>query len=208
MNKSTPSSFGKLTSKIFAEYPIYKYEISSELINNYLPNKLNAFESISLINIAKRDFFYSKPILHASYSQINDDYEQLSKTIKLEDILKELLSPTNNITRYNFVITGNQLIFVRIAHLRHFSYHLHCKHITLSNRSNDVRFAGEFWRDENNIFRFNNNSGTYRPSDILIDNTLQLINQLVPNLQFQGISFRSNSRPSFKYRFIYKIKKK
>jgi hypothetical protein len=206
MNKSKPSSFGKLTSKIFAEYPIYKCEISSELINNYLPNKLIPFERISLINLAKRDFFYSKPILYVSQSQINDDYEELSKTLQLEDILEELLKETNQITRYNFVITGNSLILVRIAHLRHFSYHLHGKHITLCNRSNDVRFAGEFWCDENKKFLFNNNSGTYRPSDLLIDNACQFFNQLIPRLQFQGISFRLNSRPSFKNRLMYKIR--
>jgi hypothetical protein len=208
MNKSNPSLFGKLTSTIFDEYPIYKCEISSEIINNYLPDKLPPFNSISLKNYTKREFFYSKPIIFASRSQLSDQFEELSYSIKLEDLLEDLLSKTNHIIRYNFVIIGNFLILVQIPHIRHFSYHILCKHITLANRSEDVRFAGEFWRDENKIFRFNNNSGTYRPSNLLIDKAVQIFNELTPRLQFQGISFQINSRPSFKYRFIFKIKNK
>jgi hypothetical protein len=208
MNKSNPSLFGKLTSTVFDEYPLYKCQISSELINNYLPDKLIPFNSISWKNVAKKEFFYSKPIIFASRSQLSDQFEELSYSIKLEDLLEDLLSKTNHIERYNFVITGSDLIFIKIAHIRHLSYHILCKHITLSNRSEDVRFAGEFWRDENNIYHLNNNSGTYRPSNILIEKTVQLFNQITPCLQFQGNSFRINSRPSFKNRFIFKIQNK
>ncbi|CAF1544209.1 unnamed protein product, partial [Rotaria sp. Silwood1] len=42
----------------------------------------------------------------------------------------------------------NSLVFARIPRIRHISYHLLCKHITLSNRSTNVRFAGEFWIDQ------------------------------------------------------------
>jgi hypothetical protein len=208
MSKSNPSLFGKLTATIFDEYPIYIYKISSELIKNYLPDKLVAFAETSLTNLAKREFFYSKPIIFASRSQISDQFEELSHSITIEDLLENFLSKTNEIIRYNFVITGNCLILVKIAHVRHFSYHLLCKHITLSNRSDDVRFAGELWRDEKNIFRFNNNSGTYRPLNILIEKVNQVFNQLTPHLQFQGISFEISSRPSFTHRFIFKVKNK
>lgn len=208
MNKSIPSSFGKLTSTIFDEYPLYKCEISSEIINNYLPDKLVAFAEISTKNFAKQKFFYSKPIIFASRSQLSDQCEELSDSIKLDDLLEELLSKTNEIKRYNFIITGNNLIFVRIAHVRHLSYHILCKHITLSNRSDDVRFAGELWIDQNNIYYLNNNSGTYRPSNNLIDQTIQLFNQLTPRLHFKGISYQINSQPSIQYRFYFKIKNK
>ena len=49
-SKSTPSLFGKLTSRIFDEYTIYKFEISSNIIENYLPQKLYSFEKKSLKN--------------------------------------------------------------------------------------------------------------------------------------------------------------
>jgi hypothetical protein len=207
-NISKPSLFGKVTSTIFDEYPVYKCRISSEMLNNYLPEKLSSFAAKSLKNLAKREFFYSKPIIFASRSQLCDQFEELSCSITLEDLLDELLSETNNIIRYNFVITGDYLIFVKIAHTRHASYHILCKHITLSNRGEDVRFAGELWRDENNLFKLNNNSGTYRPSNILINNTVQLFNELTPKLNFQGVSFNTSFRPSIHHRFIFKIKNK
>lgn len=208
MKKSSPSSFGKLTSKIFDEYPLYICELSSEIVNNYLPDKLGAFDSLSYKNLIKKEFFYSRPIIFACYSQLSDKFEELSNEIKLEDLLENLLSKTNNIRRYNFIITGNKLIFISICHVYHITFQILCKHISLSNYSNDVRFAGEFWLDENKIFRLNNNSGTYRPSNDLIEKTILLFNQLTPRLKFQGISFQISSQPSVKDRFIYKIKNK
>lgn len=208
MNKSNPSFFGKLTATVFDEYPLYKCEISPDIINNYLPDKLSPFGSVSLKNVAKKEFFYSKPIIFASRSQLSDHFEELSYSDKMEGLLKDLLSKTNNIVRYNFVITGNDLILVRIAHTRHFSYHILCKHITLSNRSEDVRFAGELWCDENGTYQLSNNSGTYRPPHPLIEKTVQLFNQLTPRLQLQGNSFQINSRPSFKRRLALKIRNK
>ncbi len=52
-NKSIPFLFGKITSSIFDEYTIYKCKISSELVNNYLLEKLCAFAEESYKNLAK-----------------------------------------------------------------------------------------------------------------------------------------------------------
>ncbi|CAF1638644.1 unnamed protein product, partial [Adineta ricciae] len=69
-----------------------------------------------------------------------------------------------------------------------------------------VRFAGEFWRDENNAFWLNNNSGTYQPADVLLDTVIQLFRRLTPHLKFQATSFRDAKRPSTKDRLMSKIK--
>lgn len=208
MKKSNPSLFGKITSKVFDEYPIYICDISSDLIDNYLPDKLNAFDSLSVKNFAKKEFFYSRPIIFATHSQLSNQFEDLSNEITLENLIENLLLNSNNINRrYNFVIVGNKLIFIEISHAHHVTYHLLCKHISLSNRSNDVRFAGEFWLDDNCSFKLNNNSGTYRPKDNLIEKTILLFNQLTPKLKFQGLSYDASSLPSIKHRIAFKVKK-
>jgi hypothetical protein len=207
-SKCSPSSFGHFTETIFDEYPIYKFHIPLTIIDNYLPNKLTAFPSVTWTNMAKHHFFYSKPIIFASRSQLSGDTEPLPSTVSLDNLLEELLSKNDSALRYNFVIMGDCLIFARIPRHRHVSYHLLCKHVTLSNRSTDVRFAGELWRDENYYFRLNNNSGTYWPSDLLIEQTVKLFNQLTPSLQFEGISFKTSAQPSTKQRIVLKMRRK
>lgn len=190
ITKSCPSSFGKITTKLFDEYPVYKYEISSDLIEHYLPKKLTPFASKSLKNSAKKYVFYSKPIIIASRAQIDcHQREFLPPDIKFEDLLNELLSTNNPSIRYNFIVADNSIIFAKIPHLHHVTYHLLCKHITLGNRSHDVRFAGELWKNGKNLFQLNNNSGTYRPSLFLTRQTARLFNRLVPSIDFQGVSF-------------------
>ncbi|CAF1459439.1 unnamed protein product [Rotaria sordida] len=206
--KSLPSRFGQFTQSIFDEYSIYTFNISSDIIERYLPNKLDAFVSRTLINLAKNYFFYSKPIIFASRSQLSSNVEQLSDLISLKDFLEDLLSKNDSTLRYNFVITDNCLIFSRIPRMHHITYHLLCKHITLSNRSTNVRFAGEFWRDDDGQFRLNNNSGTYRPSDRLIRQAVKIFNHFIPELKFQGITFRISAQPSTKRRIIIKINRK
>ncbi|CAF1213511.1 unnamed protein product [Adineta steineri] len=204
-SKSLPSSFGHVTEKLFDEYPIYKFNLPSTLVNTYLPLKLKSFSSSTWKNASKRHFFYSKPIIYASRCQISKTTEQLSSQISLTDLLQELFIENNSKIRYNFVITGNYLIFARIPRHYHVTYHILCKHITLANRSIDVRFAGELWKDEQDHFHLNNNSGTYRPQNRLIPQAIQLFDQLTPSLQFKGMHFQKNMQFPVKHRLNNKI---
>jgi hypothetical protein len=139
--KSLPSYFGQLVEDIFDENPLYKFKIPSNIINNYLPNKLPAFTSLKWKNLAKRYSIYSKPSVYTSRLKLSSNVEQLSKSLSLSDVLEELLTENDSSSRYNFVILNDCLIFIRVARLRDFPYYLFCKHITLSNRSTDVRFC-------------------------------------------------------------------
>jgi hypothetical protein len=204
-NQSLSSCFGHVTKTIYHGYPIYKFDLPSTIIDKYLPNKLDAFSSKSWSNRAKHHFFYSRPVIHVSHSQIRGTTEELSSKIGLSDLLEGVLPTNGSISRYNFVILGDCLIFTRVPHRYHASYHILCKHITLSNRSKDVRFAGEFWCDENYCFQLNNNSGTYRPANTLIKPTVELFNQLTPLLKFQGNDFQTNTLPRMKHRSFGKV---
>ncbi|CAF0918103.1 unnamed protein product [Adineta steineri] len=203
-------SIGKLSSIIFNDYTLYKCEINNNLINNYLQDKLLPFENVSWKNSIKNNVFHSKPIKYHCDSRLNNNnLKELSNSITFEELLLNLLKNENKKNlRYNFVITGNYLSFMEIPHRHEISYYLLSKHISLSDRSNDVRFAGEFWCDEKNLFKLNNNSGTYTPSNDLIQQTIQLFNQLTPQLHFQGLPYQISLRPSIKSRFITKTKAK
>ena len=204
-NKSLPSSFGHLTESLFDQYPIYELKFSSSIIDEYLPRPLTAFSAKSWKNRSKRHFFYSKPIIFATRYQLSNTNEPFSSNFSFSDLLNELLSENNSKLRYNFVITGDRMILARVAPLHHLSYRLLCKHISLANRSADVRFAGELWRDEKHQFRLNNNSGTYRPANQLIEQATELLN-LLTSLQFKGIDFRKSMQSPVKHQRNKKIR--
>ena len=193
-----------LRSTAFNDYVAYKYDISSELINKYLPDKLPPFVSMTPKNIAKRTIVYLTPLILTSQSQIIDNWEQLPYSTTIEDLLEQLLSKHDSKFRYNFVLTGSSFSIVQTPQSHNLLHCLFCKHATLCNNSKDVRFAGEFWRDENNAFWLNNNSGTYQPADVLLDSVIRLFRQLTPHLKFQATSFRDAKRPSIKDRLISK----
>ena len=205
---SLPSRFGQLTEVLFDEYPVYTYSIPSDVIERHLPDRLQAFTSVTWKNLAKRYFFYSKPIIVASRSQMSADQQSLPRSSSLEALLVYLLEGTERNTRFNFVLTGNALIIVRLPRTRHLSYHLLCKHITLANRSTDVRFAGELLRDESDRFRLNNNSGTYQPTDRLLRPMTRLLRTLAPHLPFNGVSFQLTVQPPLKQRIGQKLKQR
>ena len=194
-SKSLPSHFGQLTADIFDAYPVYKFKIPSTIINNYLPDRLADCTLSTWINRAKRYSIYSKPLIYASRLQLSSNVEKLSNSVSLSDVLEELLTESDPTIRYNFVIMDDCLIFTRVAQLHHIPYYILGKHISLSNRSRDVRFAGELWYDKDNGFQLNNNSGTYRLSQDLIGKTVDLFNYLTPELQFTGTGFQQNSLP-------------
>ncbi len=78
----------------------------------------------------------------------------------------------------------------------------------LSDRAKEVRFAGELWYDEENCFRLNNSSGTYRPADKMIKQCVELFDHLAPKLAFQGISRLITTQPSIKRQIVQKAKQK
>lgn len=207
--KSVPSSIGRLTAKIYGEQPMYQFDISSTIINNYLPCSLHSFAAgSSLKKQIQRDFVFSAPVISAVWSQLSDNFEYLYSFVSMSDFFSQLLSNKDSLIRYNFVILNDCFVLTRVPHTHQLSYVLLGKHFTLAAQSTDVRFAGELWRDEQNNFCFNNNSGTYAPPKELINKVMELFNELVPSLQFIGMSFEDSKRPGLKRRLALKLKRK
>lgn len=201
--KSVPTRFGQSCERVYDEYPIYKFPVPPQMIDQYFPGVLRSFPTKSVSDVTKHFLYYSKPIVVVTRYQYKDEQ---TKTITFDNFLKETHATP---PRYNFVILNDCLSLIRIPRLRHVTYQLLSKHIILSNRSKSVRFAGEMWMDEEGHLFFNNNSGTYRPNDQMLEQAIKFFDVLFPTLHFQGLSFQtSGSSSSISHRLSEKIQKK
>src|SRR5262249_47355071 len=66
--------------------------------------------------------------------------------------------------KYNMIVTGTWVRIGRLEGRNKAIDWLLAKHVLLSNYSEDVRFAGEIWKDADGVIHINRNSGTYKPS--------------------------------------------
>ncbi|CAF3550276.1 unnamed protein product [Rotaria socialis] len=143
-----------------------------------------------------------------SRSQLNREMQNLSPIASEAEFFQQLLPEQTDMARCNIVILGDCIIFARIPQSYKIPYYLLCKHITLADHSTDVRFAGELWHDENANFQLNNNSGTYRPSKILVESAIALFKHLFPFLEVRGLSWEESARPPTFDRFKFKLKQR
>ena len=192
--KSIPAGFHQVTGNLFQECAVYKTYISPDILDYYFPIQLPAYRANTRKNRMRRLFFFSEVAAVATRSPLDDYIDQLPNSVSFDHVLKKISREKNPTIRYNFVILDNYLIFIRVPYLRDRSYGILCKHITISSRAKFARFAGEIWCDGYKHFLVNNNSGTYRPSDQLLEPVVQLFKYLSPNVHFQGVTFRLSTQ--------------
>lgn len=207
--KMKPSYFGRIINTAYGEVLIFHLMIPTHIIDTYLPDLLPAYpEPLKISDRIKSNWVYSAPMLTAARSQLNDEMENLSSLLSEVDLLEQLLPKQMNLIRCNMVILNDRIILARISQTYKIPYYLLLKHITLANRSTHTRFAGELWRGENDSFYINNNSGTYRPPNELIESTVSLFDHLFPFLNVQGFSWEESARPPTFDRFKFKVRQK
>ncbi|CAF3350928.1 unnamed protein product [Rotaria socialis] len=208
-HKLTSPYLSQIINTVYGELSIFQLNISSHIIDMYLPDILLPFPaSIKVTDRMKRDLLYLKSMMAVLHSQVNREMRNLSSIVPEAEFFQQLLPEQTDMARCNIVILGDRIIFARIPRTYRVTYYLLCKHITLADCSSDVRFAGELWHDENANFQLNNNSGTYRPSKILVESAIALFKHLFPFLEVRGVSSEENTRPPTLDRFKSKLKQK
>ncbi|CAF3729415.1 unnamed protein product [Rotaria socialis] len=207
--KVAPSYLGRIINIVCGELSIFQLNISSHITGTYLPDILPSFPApLTATDRMKRDFVYSESMTAVSRSQLNREMQNLSPIASEAEFFQQLLPEQTDMARCNIVILGDCIIFARIPQSYKIPYYLLCKHITLADHSTDVRFAGELWHDENANFQLNNNSGTYRPSKILVESAIALFKHLFPFLEVRGLSWEESARPPTFDRFKFKLKQR
>lgn len=175
---------------MFRECAAYKISIPPAILSHYLPHQQPAYRENTRKNFARRMFFFSKLLAPFTRTPLDDYIDQLDFAVSFPSFLRQVSRERGSTIRYNCVVLNDYAIFIRVPTLRNDSYRMLCKHITISGRAKFARFAGEIWSAGHDHFVVNNNSGTYRPPDQLIDPTIELFKHLAPRSFFQGESYR------------------
>ncbi|CAF4810865.1 unnamed protein product, partial [Rotaria magnacalcarata] len=201
LHKLTSPYLSRIINTVYGEFSIFQLNISSNIIDMYLPDILSPLPaSITVTDRMKRYLLYLKSMVAALHSQVNREMRNLSSIVPEAEFFQQLLPEQTDMARCNIVILGDRIIFARIPQTYRVTYYLLCKHIALADCSADVRFAGQLWRDDES-FLLNNDSGTYRPSIILVESAIALFKRLFPFLEIRGVSSKENARPPTLDRF-------
>lgn len=188
---SKPSRFGVLLRWLWGPHSFFTIEQNNNTINDYLPEKLNAYEKKekSFINIVKQYVLFSKPSIKFIRRHLHKT-EEIFENSSEKDLYNMLRTHTENKPhKYNLVITGNKISVIKIDIKYGFVDWILSKHVLLSGYSEDVRYAGEFWKEADGEIYFNNNSGTYSPNSEVIDNTHKYLKEIFPNTKINPIKF-------------------
>jgi hypothetical protein len=153
-----------------------------------LPGKLKAFSmpNPSRLTRFKKNVIFSRPVVSFVNKHMARNFVQQEPLFELDmtQLLKTDTSAQRNI--YNVVLTSKEMTVGKLDVWAPKVDWVLSKHVLLANYSDDVRFAGEMWKDENDCIHFNANSGTYTPTEEDLQNMLRLARRMFPNLNLQA----------------------
>lgn len=188
---TTPSKIGLGLRMICGPHAFYEMKHSNEEIERMLPNKLKEYEKkkSGLFTYLKKNVLFSKPVVNFIRKHLATTKEVISDSSE-KDLFNMIRTDTENIkNKYNLVITSESIYVIKIGIKYKIIDWILSKHVLLSGYSQDVRFAGEFWKDKDGIIFFNNNSGTYAPNKDTIPYAQAILEQAFPNTKIKSKSF-------------------
>lgn len=187
---SKTSNLGRVARRAWGAHPVYKVDFSQAGINidDYLPRKLTAFSmpNPSRLTRFKKNAIFSSPVVGFVNKHMARQFLSQEPLVQL-DITQLLKTSTlEEPSIYNVVVTSKEMIAGKLNIWSPKVDWVLSKHVLLSNYSDDVRFAGEMWKDENDCIHFNANSGTYQPTEEDLQNMLKLARKMFPDLNLQA----------------------
>jgi hypothetical protein len=188
---SRPSRFGILLRLIWGPHSFFSIEQKNNTVEKYLPEKLTAYENkkLTFVNLTKQYILFSKPVIKFIQRHLHKT-EEVFENSSEKDLYNMLRTHTENKPhKYNLVITGNKISIIKIEIKYGIVDWILSKHILLSGYSTDVRYAGEFWKSKDGEIYFNNNSGTYAPSNQSIHNAKDFLKEIFPNTKINTVKF-------------------
>lgn len=180
---TTPSKLGLGLLFICGPHVFYEIKHSNEKIEKLLPKKLKEYSAKkgSFFNFIKKEVLFSKLVISFLRKHLAKTKESFVNATE-KDVFNMIRTDTDNIpNKYNLIVTSESIYVIKIGIKYKIVDWVLSKHVLLSGYSNDVRYAGEFWKESDGIIYFNNNSGTYAPSSDSVSNALILLEQVFPN---------------------------
>lgn len=188
LDVSEPSQFGTLLRLIWGPHSLFEVSLPRATVDTYLPNALHAYpdESPSVSTRIKKNILFNPGVINFIRSQLSKTYRSIEGMTQ-STLFGMLRTDSDELpNKYNFVLTGDRLIVIKIAGRNSLIDWVLSKHVLMSQYSDDVRMAGEIWKDANGVIHFNINSGTYKPGPDLVDKGEELFKEIFPGMSIQG----------------------
>lgn len=183
MDVSEPSRFGTMLRLLWGPHALHEVHLPPGLVDQFLPDVLTAYPNPSFLSKIKMNGPFSPPMIGLMRAHLAPNYKRVSGIPHnyLLDMLRVHSAEIPN--KYNFVVTGDRLIIMKIDIFSGAVDWILSKHVLMSGYSDDVRIAGEVWKTADGTLHFNIDSGTYQPNEekVLIPAT-GLVRALVPGI--------------------------
>lgn len=190
MSITTPSKLGLGVRMLCGPHAFYEVKYQNEKINELLPKQLKEYEAKTsgFITTLKKDVLFSKPVVKFIRKHLANTKEEFLNSSE-KDLYNMIRTDTPTVpNKYNLIITSESIYVIKIGIKYKLVDWILSKHVLLSGYSNDVRFAGEFWKESDGKVFFNNNSGTYAPSEDMLDSAKIILNDAFPNTDINYVT--------------------
>jgi hypothetical protein len=188
---SKPSKIGLLGRYIWGPHAFYQIKQDPNYINKLLPTKLIKYEAKknTFFNFLKKNVLFNETVCNFINKHLAYEKEIFNNCTEKELFNMLRTSTDNKPHRYNLVITQDSISVIKIGIKYKIIDWILSKHILLSDKSTDVRFAGEFWKESDGSIYFNNDSGTYAPDTKTVIKTEILLKSIFQNINIISVPF-------------------
>ena len=185
---TSPSKIGTWGRYLWGPHAFFEVKIDQELINCKLPETLKEYSAKKkgLFTYIKKNILFSRPVIEFIRKHLTS-VKEVYKDSNEKNMYNMMRTNTENKPhRYNLVITSESIHVIKIDIKYKLVDWILSKHVLLSGYSDDVRYAGEFWKEPTGEIYFNNNSGTYAPSSELIEPVRYILEEIFPNIEIKA----------------------
>lgn len=161
---SRPSWLGVWLSFLLGQYPIFGADMP-QLNAPELAAPLQSFPgTLDRVTKLKKYVLFSRPVIWLArrhLAKTNDCYRNVPRRAAVEMLRR---SQSSEPFKYNIVVTSREILITRLTNRHALLSWILSKHVMMSGYNPDVRFAGEIWYNQGDMFvSLNDNSGTYKP---------------------------------------------
>ncbi|NCN95427.1 MAG: hypothetical protein GW917_01755, partial [Bdellovibrionales bacterium] len=186
---SEPSQFGTLLRVLWGPHAKFKVDLSGfDLDKRFGPNRLKAYPTRpkkikdQVLQSLKKNIAFNRMMVgfishHLQRSEKNFEGVSMSQ---LYDMLRVQTEDSNN--KYTFVLTSKDVTITKIDIQNSKVDWVLTKHLIASNYSDDVIFAGEFYKAADGSIHIDDNSGTYQPPKGLVYKVADLFREIFPGV--------------------------
>lgn len=184
---SFPSKKGTFFRWIWGPHSFFTINPQNNPVSEHLPETITAYEAKagSFFNFIKQRILFNKNVVFFIRKHLakNESPTFMPTESDLFNMLRT--HSESNPHKYNIIITGTTIRVMKLGIKYKFVDWIMSKHILSSDHSDDVRFAGEIWKTSDSVIHVSNDSGTYAPTNAMLDEAINYFRLLFTMTNFK-----------------------